>query len=599
METPTSYIASKGVKTFDAGNNYLRFSCPQCKRVETFEFNTLTGQWCCSPPGCGSYGSLYKLKVLWGDALPLHSPPKNDSMSWSDYATQRASEWSDALSNSPKAEPARQYLKLRGFNPHNGACELGRLGWMPPLESDTDDTGWLTIPVVQGDRVVSGKIRKLPPNDRVRPYRNLKGASKALYAPLGIGKRKTLVILGSELDVLSMIQAYLKDGYSKEDIPYSFAAAPDYDSLGVITDAIAHCEDIVLLYPDTTQGKAATERAHGTYGRWRCRVGKWEKGSDANEALLLGELDSFAIESMVKVAKAQGFGGVAIASSYTDRVIGWVESTCTVCYPTGYPTLDSYLGGGGYTPSQTTLLVAPTGSGKTAFVTSLINKMIKQGRNVLVSPTEEGVEAQLYYGAWHYHGFDPASKPNRADLIREYLEWAGSRLIPIDKKGVVDIPSYLETLRYAINRYDISLVVIDNRDRMVDRDDQQWNNLVKLGSGVIDVISQTAAHGVLVVQTDKDKSAKKQAPGQDNIKGRSEGIQDAPCILSLFSPVDAHGYFIKGSDGLYQADVYARKVRDRRGRKGKISFRFDPDSQRFLDPYHTQSKDNEENESPF
>lgn len=629
-DNPESVLKHAGVtyKTM-CGGREARFNCPVCGDDEGFNLNLRSGLWGCRRASCGSTGNLYQLKVHLGLAYEVRRArvrPEDEPRARLKRimaARQQAdpAKWQQALWVEKAAAPAREYLRGRGFT--TTSLHAAHVGWIPrhpnSKRKGQQANGLITLPYFAqpGDKeAVNVKLRFVPPEpvqkregkpDKVLRYMKIAGGDGILYAPLGFDPTGTVLLVGGELDCLSVIQALFNCGFTlegktieawREEVGFSVVSVPDGEGNSELwSEQLATCEDVVVAFDSDEGGRAGAMKAAARLGKWRARVSKgWpgvnsaaDSSKDANAALVVGALDILSLQAMVNSAPAAGVDGLVQVADIAHRVMAAIYDAPNQGrgWSTGWSVVDEAIGG--WSPRGVTGLTAGTGCGKTTWAFQALLYQRAQGRKVLLFPFEGGVDEAMTKLVWQHLGRSPyeATKQDTARAICELLPG----LYLFDHYGTVDPDQFNETLRYCVLRLGIEFVVVDHLHFMVNRSDPQKH--AKTGQIMMYIkhaMRESGAHAVVCMQPhsvkgDKGASADDVIIQIAHIKGESTLSEDCDVIISLYRPRNARRSEVLNDDGTHQAAGIVTKLRQgQKGKGGDFALRFDKDADRYLDP---------------
>lgn len=622
-ESPSAYLRRKGIKTKPSGRgqNEVAFPCPRCKEASDFSFNVKTGQWQCFRASCGGKGGLYAIKQAFGDAYRVE-PVTRSTGRFSTGASPTAREptltapyqqWHDDLMNSQLARHAREYLTSRRIGAE--VLRMAKVGWVATHPEGrkpgngvgkyraTRSTarvkaspGLLTFPFFRvphteasdKDAPVLVKLRWLPPepvkNGKTWRYSRVAGGGATLYAPCGIDPKVVLLLVGGELDVLSVVQVAIRDGSDG----FNVAASPGGEGgwADDLSDQLDDAEDVVIAYDSDAAGKKGARTVATLLGGFRCRIGTW-RGNDANDDLCAG-MDYFDLQAILTTATSPAADGIDSIEAIADEFVqDLFHGECGAKgFSTGWIEVDAKVGG--IRMGECTVITGETGTGKTTFATQLLMNQAIGGRRVLICPFEMGWRKQLQLMAWQKLGQDPVDAGE--DRSRAAIVSLGQNIYVFRKHGSVDVNAMRETLLYCITRLGIRFILIDHIDFMCGRGREQWDRKDEMIQMLEEVIVEHGAHCFVVNHPNDAESGRSTSQRSRDervvqlrdLKGHSTIRQDFANVWSLWRP-RAKSRDVESDDrGMYQAGLVVLKNRDPRGFEGWIEMLFGRDEQRFF-----------------
>ena len=616
MSDVESYFRKHGIWFRKQSGHNLEFNCPDCQRKRKAQINARTWLWQCHSAKCDAKGNEFTLKKLMGHAYDVKSQSGESiedirNKQFAEAMQRRSAAATDVdrhhldLLNSEAAAKARDYLASRGLK--RDTWKMAKLGFIEqwpgqkaqgrrigrqtaPAPSD----GYLTIPVLTkpGDATSCSmtKVRTLGDVSKDGRYRRFAGGRSILYAPKGINPNETLLIVGGELDALSVIQA----GY--DNVVASTTGEHNWDD--VFTKQVESVEDVVVIYDNDDAGRQGALMVAQTLGIHRCRIGSWPEGiEDANAALQkLGTgWDIFKIQEILRGAKNLDIAGMVAPSELRDRFHasfnvkgggrGW---------PTGWSDLDNLIGG--WRVSEVTVVTGGTGVGKTTFSSQAALYQASQGRGVLYCPFEIGPVRQLK--KW----VRQLSTESPVDMTYEARDQWVTKIANLPlwlfyHRGVIQPEAMRNTILYARKRLGVRFVVIDHVHAMVTQGPEQWSQLAELSKMLFEVAQDAMVHVMTLAHPAKVSSGGKDRRDRDNvvvqmsdIKGVSNLSQDADLVISMWRPRDAERKDVIGADGMGTSVAFVQKARDEESSEGRVPFRFWPKAALMLDKNPTVTR---------
>lgn len=182
-----------------------------------------------------------------------------------------------------------------------------------------------------------------------------------------------------------------------------------------------------------------------------------------------GEFEEYGkIEGIIQKALQVGILGEDATDVFHD-IDGALEKDFREPIPTGVVGLDNLLKGG-LGIGELAVLLAPTGVGKTTFLTKVANTGYNVGKNVLQIFFEDNKDVikRKHYTIWSE--ITPDEQPDFKDLVKERIKEAASNTkgelrllkLPSSSKTVGDIKSIIRKMRS--DGFKMDLIVIDYVD---------------------------------------------------------------------------------------------------------------------------------------
>lgn len=608
-DTVDQFIERNGIE-FDRSKSSQServIDCPMCGKQKHLYVNRSTFLWHCKR--CDARGGESALKRAMGLQYEVESPRGRDDQREADERFARdmlnlrdstdIQRWSSALMSSA-ASGARAYLEGRGI-PIDVAQRYG-LGWaakpdgstgmqrlrrqVPGAEDKTEPTpGWVVIPAFtrwdenrMPDRASAAvvKLRSVPPLDK--DFRRLVGGTSVLYAPAGIDHSSTLVIVGGELDALSLVVA----GWQNVVAATTGEAAWD----DAWTTQLEDVADIVVIYDNDEVGRKGAASVAEKLGPHRVRIGQWPPGcKDANEALQNLGAGHFDVRRIVESAKSAFGETVVRVSSIRQSYIDQLRGSTPRGISTGWEDLDSLFGG--VRNGEVTLVTGDTASGKSTFTAQWALNMAVQNVPTLFCPFELGVTRQLDKWVRQWSQLPPDTLSD-AKLYSTLDAIEGMPIWLLNRYGSINVEAMRNTMTYSIRRFGVRFVVVDHIHFMVDEGPSERSDLDAMMKMLAEVAVNTGIHIVVVAHprqshSSDDKHRDNRIIQLADLKGSSGLKQVADNVLSVWRPRKADRTGV-ASSGFGTANVYLLKVRSDYANEGSVNFKYIINSSRFEPP---------------
>lgn len=626
-ETVDAYFTRNGVKfrrqsPDSRGYVNLEFDCPACGRSKKAQINNTTWLWQCHSGKCDAKGNEYSLKRHRGDVYQIkgkggQSIEDIKKEQFEQALKARATKandverWHFDLMNgtSSGAKAAREYLKGRGITADT--IKQAQLGWCSAFPSGkggaaprrfgvqtNEEPGWLTIPAMtkmkpdgQPDTGSAAmvKCRNLDPTSgKGGRYRRISGGRSVLYAPCGIKPDEPLVLVGGELDALSLVQA----GWT--NVASTTLGEENWDD--VWTQQLEACQDIVLIYDNDEAGRDGARKVAHLLGLHRCRLGKWpDPYGDANECLQkmgtdpLTGFDVFFIAKLVAESVEVAIDGIVSCSSLRERYLATFSAEGGRSgWSTGWEDLDNLIGG--WRPGEVTMVTGGTGCGKTTFTSQAALNMAEQGHGVLYCPFEMGLIDQLDKWTRQHGTEDPEVQLERGTIGATLDQIDALPIWMFHRTGLIKVEAMRNTLLYAARRLHVRFVVIDHIHWMISSGKDERQQIDALTRCFTEAAALGGYHCIVVAHPAKvggqkdGKHRDNQVTQMSDLKGSSTLSQDAHNCLSMWRPRKAErDDTIDKKSGFGKAVCYAMKVRKEYGSEGSVAFKYWVEASKYLD----------------
>jgi len=605
--------------------NEHSFPCPECNKTDSCSINLKTGQWCCHKASCEGKGNLYSLKTKLGMA---HRIAIKDGATAEEYAAERFAAamsrrqkhrmeiWHNALMTDPRAAAALNYLKEdRKLNDTVLLANL--IGWIPGPPpgkggkrwkvpaSGRGSQGMISIPYFQygSNDPVNIKLRWVPPEPRIKKqdgtwrtlrYQRVTGGDSLLYTPQGIKPKLPLLLVGGEIDALSVLEVLAACGYDltnkEDDYPFQVASVPNGEGAwdDIFGQQIKDVEDIIIALDNDPAGIKGSEKLANHIGKSRCKIAHWPTGySDANAALIDGKLDLFDLTGMIEQGEPVAAKGILAAPGYAGRLKARLTSSTPKGLSTGIPDLDKLIGG--CRAGETTVLTGHSGCGKTTLATQLTLYMaLRNNVKAFVGAFEGGPMPFLEKVLRQCNGVDPFTlEMDQVDYTLDKV----SNMYVLNHSGHVETEAFRETLTYCVERLGVRWVLLDHLHFMVPRHDPDvWARIGEMVMVIQEVISQSEAHCLLLAHPSKNTQASKNRDDyivqMSDLKGHTSTFQDVPNVLSLYrkrSATRTEGDEADNTD-IFEAAIISLKQRHESGREGRCELAFHKQSALYTNP---------------
>lgn len=638
-QSPESYLKQKGIKYKNTGSGNVRFPCPVCGRKDTFDLKLASGLWRCKAASCGEAGNLYQLKTRLGDAVEVRNSEPVEAQAQRMFRSfdSPMDKMVEALWASPAAQPAKDYVEKRKLD--HRILRLCKVGWAPRLLSDRGparvvSNGLLAIPYFEtrgSEQPYNGKMRWVEPepmkDGKKLRYTKFRAGELGLYAPLGLDLSVPVLLVGGEIDTLSLVQLGLevegfleaaKDGRKKPCQLLGFCPVGVPNGEGswsdVWTSLLEPAEDIVVAFDADNAGHRGAQTVAAKLGSWRVRIAPDWPDSDPNKCLENGLLSLELVRGMIKRAKSKAEQAIYTAPSAAKRIARQRMRPEAAGWSTGLPEVDKLIGN--LRPWEMTILTGHTGSGKSTFGFQVLDNAANAlGLKVLVCAFEGGPDAALLRMAHLHHG-EPVPVYEKGDTpeiiaakeakTERMVEQLGPNVYALRHMGVIDPGVWKETLHYCLARVGINIVMIDLINNMVEANRGRWDAQDRIVHDTQKLIADRdvgCAHCLLVAHPSQNPDRRN--PNRDNyvmslgdLKGHSDLPQACQGAIQMFRPRNqTRDKQVCEKTGLNLASLIALKGgRNSRGGEGKVELRHDPHSHRFSD---MGLKEKEDEQSPF
>jgi twinkle protein len=397
---------------------------------------------------------------------------------------------------------------------------------------------------------------------------------------------RAVVLVEGEIDAMSLYQFGI--GIAILSVPFGGGKEGKQQWLEHEFDRLAVFDDIYLCLDNDIEGQTATTALIERLGRYRCRVVKLPY-KDANECLQKGVhvdeiqkcFDNAAVLDPVELKAASRYVEEVIDEFYppNDQVIGydlpWEKTKNKIILK----------------PDQLSLWTGYNGHGKSQLLGHVILHAMQQGAKVCIASLElkpKRLLARLTRQAG-------ALRLPTPEYIRAIHQWYDNHLWIFDLVGTTKTVRLLEVFKYARQRYDIDVFVIDSLMKCgVAEDDYNAQKLFI--DQLCDFKNEHNCHVHLVAHPRKGADENK-LPGKLDMKGSGSISDLADNCFGVFrnklkeDEINKLAGKSPPSEGLLEKyDCLLSCDKQRNGEwEGKIALWFDPDSFQYLENRHLRA----------
>lgn len=441
MTEVRNYIISKGWQFKDSGGQYCVQACPVCGDNKShFYINADTGAWDCKK--CSAKGNLYQLKKQLGDingtvkSVSQLTGKKNNSkpLDTNFYLTLHKALLNDA--------GAMQYLsstrKLNEETIKHFKLGLSREG----------NTNWLTIPHFSNGNLLNIKYRSLPPSEK--KFKREPDRPSILFNQDCLnGSYTEIFIAEGEIDAMSLWQT----GF--ENVVGITAGAGSF--LPEWHEQLEDIEEIYLCFDNDEAGQKGANAVADKLGFERCKNILLPERQDLNEYLKDHTREDF--EKLSLQAKKFKIPSISSIKEIIQAYHHEQSQPKKQGILTPWDNVNRKIGG--FEPGDLIVLSAIPKTGKTTFALNIAYHNVLEGipclfyclemrpERLLMKIISMELEQEVF--------FDDRTIVEQAREKVEYLPlYFGYSYKRVDREFV------LNTIRNAVKRYDIKLVVFDN-----------------------------------------------------------------------------------------------------------------------------------------
>jgi len=452
--TAIEYIQNKSIE-YRLQSDQIVFNCPFCGDTKKHLYmNKTDGAYFCHK--CGEKGNLITLQKHFGDRQEPNR--MNRPLQQTKIAVKPAFENQDkhcpALDDKKATgahqrllsdEIALEYVTItRGLNIETvKAFKIG-------LEIDKDGGHWLTIPHYEKGKLINIKSRSLPPAEKT--FRRVKDCRSILFNSDCLNTcTASIYLCEGEIDALT-----LWDKGEKKVIATTTGAG-SFDSEWI--DQLKDVQKIIIVYdPDEPGQKGAREVAR-RLGYDRCFNVVLPDGQDLNEYFTAGNTIEDFIHYTANHARQFDVAGVM---SFTEGLKKyreeWQNPEQAKGLRTGWPSVDRIIKTG-FMPGELIVLGAPPKIGKSTLALQIVSHNALQDIPALFFCLEMR-PMKIIQKITQCHS--ESEEIGMAEIEKTRIDFKSKPLYLGFCYQKPTLEKIIETIKEAIRRYDLRLVVFDH-----------------------------------------------------------------------------------------------------------------------------------------
>jgi len=318
------------------------------------------------------------------------------------------------------------------------------------LDIDKDGSRWLTVPHYEKGKLVNIKFRSLPPAEKT--FRRVKDCRSILFNSDCILKSKSMVYLcEAELDALTLWDR------GEKNVIASTTGAGSFDPAWI--DQLEDVKKIIIVYDPDEPGQKGAREAARRLGYDRCFNVILPEGKDLNEYFTAGNTIADFISYVSEHAHRFDVAGVM---SFADGLRKYREESQnpeqSTGLRTGWPSLDKIIKTG-FMPGELIVLSAPPKIGKSTLALQIVSHNALQDIPALFFCLEMRPMKVIQKIAQSYV---KSEEIGMMEIERTRSAFNGKPLYLGFCYQRPTIEGVIETLKEAIRRYGLKLVVFDH-----------------------------------------------------------------------------------------------------------------------------------------
>ncbi len=455
--TPIEYIQNKGIP-YKVQSGQAVFNCPFCGDTKGHLYmDRENGAFFCQK--CNERGNLITLQKYFGDyqkdKLPMNRPyqkPQNAVKAAFPDKNERSIVLNEKIVSEANLRLLNDKSVLEYITVKRGLSLETVKAFKIGLKIDKNSGHWLTIPHYEKGKLINIKSRSLPPAEKT--FHREKNCRSILFNSDCLNNNKGAVYLcEGEIDALTLWDK------GEKNVVATTTGAGSFDPAWI--DQLKDIQKIIIVYdPDEPGQKGAREVAR-RLGYDRCFNVVLPDSQDINEYFTAGNTIADFIRCVSEHARQFDVVGIM---SFDDGLTKFQEDLekpeQSTGLRTGWPSLDKIIKAG-FMPGELIVLSAPPKIGKSTLALQIVSY------NAL-----QDITIPALFFCLEMRPMKIIHKIAQCHVKSEEISLAKIEQTRIDFKGK---PLYLgycyqkptlegiiETIKAAIRRYGIKLVVFDH-----------------------------------------------------------------------------------------------------------------------------------------
>lgn len=567
-----NYLESKGIKIIKVENGQLVpdrcfFDCEgkeQTRNSRSLFINENNGKFFCH--SCGAKGGDIALRKHFGDNIgklyQTHTPKKLETNITIDYDEMDA----EALENQNVLfvelnrikHHVRRYLNFRGLTDETiteyrlGAEQL----YFKDEKKNVEGTYWfVSIPVItEENKVVLIKRRSAYPDKKM--FLRRKNGKTTLFGKHLISTHdySKIYITEGEIDAMTLHQ------YGFKNVVSLTAGVQQAAKNEEIRDFLSPYRDIYIVFDSDKVGQDNAKLFAKSLGEYRCKIIKLPY-KDPNECLQKG-VEKEDIDEIIDRTKPSMVSLKDLHKQYIEEFIRRQDGGI-LGDSTGFKALNALTEG--WKQFEVWLLVGDSGKGKSTFATYLLYLYAQtyNDRKTLVFSLEMGNLA-IYRKVFNMMTPKLIKDYSLEEIKKEQQKLNELPIIFWNKSKPTPDEMFL-IIKYAINVYQVKLVLIDHVYYVVNENDN--GATADFVSKLSDLAQETQIDILLLGHT--KKRDKKSKSDNDDIKGSGSLVQLVDNVLFIDRKLEPE------ENEVNKVDVSVKKCR-LGGGTGMLKFQFVP-----------------------
>ena len=452
--TAIEYIQRKGI-SYKLQSGQAVFNCPFCGETKGHLYmNQQDGAFFCHK--CNERGNLITLQKHFGDYQkdrpqmnrPYQKQQQAIKAAFSEqgtpYHAPKEKEATEAHQRLLNDKNALEYITVqRGLNIETvKAFNIG-------LDIDHSGGHWLTIPHYEKGKLINIKSRSLPPAEKT--FRRVKDCRSILFNGDCLAANKTVYLCEGEIDALTLWDK------GEKNVIATTTGASSFDPAWV--DQLKDVQKIIIVYdPDEPGQKGAREVAR-RLGYDRCFNVALPDGQDLNEYFTAGNTITDFIAYVSDNARQFDIAGIMTLAEGLNKFKEEINKPAQASgLKTGWTSLDRIIKTG-FMPGELVVLSAPPKIGKSTLALQIVSYNALQDVPALFFCLEMR-STKIIQKITQCHVKSEEIGMMEIEQTRTAFKGKPLYLGYCYQKPTLE--NIVETIKAAIRRYDLRLVVFDH-----------------------------------------------------------------------------------------------------------------------------------------
>jgi len=452
--TAIEYIQRKGIP-YKLQSGQAVFNCPFCGETKGHLYmNQQDGAFFCHK--CNERGNLITLQKHFGD-YQKDRPQMNRPYQKQQQAIKAAFLEQGTPYHAPeekKATEAHQRLlndknALEYITVQRGLKVETVKAFNVGLDIDQSGGHWLTIPHYEKGKLINIKSRSLPPAEKT--FRRVKDCRSILFNSDCLAASKTVYLCEGEIDALTLWDK------GEKNVIATTTGASSFDPAWV--DQLKDVQKIIIVYdPDEPGQKGAREVAR-RLGYDRCFNVALPDGQDLNEYFMAGNAIADFIAYVSDNARQFNIAGIMTLAEGLSKFKEEINKPAQASgLKTGWTSLDRIIKTG-FMPGELVVLSAPPKIGKSTLALQIVSYNALQDVPALFFCLEMRSTKIIQKISQFY---TKSAEIGLCEIEETEAAFKGKPLYLGYCYQKPTLENIVETIKAAIRRYDLRLVVFDH-----------------------------------------------------------------------------------------------------------------------------------------